>query len=172
VSEGRIRTLREEAQPAVPATNELEDFVAEHYPRLLRLAGLICRSVPDAEDAVQAGLERAWRSRTSLRDVERLRPWLDRIVVREAIRAGSRRLRAVADLPVHALSPARADEWVALRIAFDELSSEQRAALVLHLYAGYSVTGIAEVLGIPVETVRSRLRLGRQRLRSLLAEGD
>lgn len=149
---------------------ELEAFVGEHYGRLLRLAGLICRSVTDAEDAVQAGLERAWRNRGALQDESRLRPWLDRIIVREAIRASSRR-PSEGQLPVDAIGPGRADEWAALRIAFAQLSAPQRAALVLHLYAGYPVSTTAELLGAPVETIRSRLRLGRERLRQLLAEG-
>lgn len=153
-------------RPAV----ELESFVSEHYDRLLRLAGLICRSVTDAEDAVQAGLERAWRKRTSLRDQSRIRPWLDRIVVREAIRAGSRRPNH-EELPPDAEGPSRVDEWTGLRIAFGQLSPPQRAALVLHLYAGYPVSTTAELLGAPVETIRSRLRLGRERLRELLSEG-
>lgn len=151
-------------------TVELESFVGEHYGRLLRLAGLICHSVTDAEDAVQAGLERAWRKRSSLNDASRLRPWLDRIVVREAIRGGSRRPDH-GELPADAVGPNRADEWAGLRIAFAQLSPPQRAALVLHLYAGYPVSTTAEILGAPVETIRSRLRLGRERLRDLLAEG-
>jgi len=102
-------------------TVELESFVSEHYGRLLRLAGLICHSVTDAEDAVQAGLERAWRKRGSLNDESRLRPWLDRIVVREAIRTGSRRPDH-GELPADAVGPNRADEWAGLRIAFAELS--------------------------------------------------
>src|SRR5690349_23012820 len=67
---------------------EIAELVAAHYPRLIRLAGLICRDAIDSEDAVQAGLERAWRRRESLNDPDRLAAWLDRIVVREAIRLG------------------------------------------------------------------------------------
>ena len=63
-------------------------FVTEHYDRLVRLAWLICRNGPDAADAVQRGLEQAWRQRGTLRDEASLRPWIDRVVVREAIRLG------------------------------------------------------------------------------------
>src|SRR6185369_5563999 len=76
--------------PAVSVDRALGAFVAEHYDRLVRLAYLICRHGPDAADAVQRGLEQAWRRRATLRDDERLRPWLDRVVVREAIRLGRR----------------------------------------------------------------------------------
>ena len=81
------------ADPPVVASTALDlaSFVAEHYDRLLRLAVVICHDVPDAADAVQAGLEQAWRHRRDLRDPARARPWLDRIVVREAIHMDRRR---------------------------------------------------------------------------------
>ena len=66
----------------------LDEFVVEHYDRLVRLARLICRGASDAADAVQVALEHAWRRRSSLRDGGSLRPWLDRIVAREK-RSGS-----------------------------------------------------------------------------------
>ena len=73
------------------ATVGLETFVAEHYDRLLRLAWLVCRDGSDAGDAVQVALEQAWQRQTTLRDDASLRPWLDRIVVREAGRIAKRR---------------------------------------------------------------------------------
>ena len=80
---------RRSAQVA-PVDRALAAFVAEHYDRLLGLAWVICRHGPDAADAVQRGLEQAWRQRATLRDEARLRPWVDRVVVREAIRLGRR----------------------------------------------------------------------------------
>ena len=152
------------------AADELEAFVTEHYGRLIRLAGLVCHDLHEAEDAVQSALERAWRRRGSLADAERMRPWLDRIVVNEAIRSRSRPRPTIVDLAA-AAGQARADEWADLRAAFARLSNEQRAVVVLHLYAGYSLADTAELVGAPLETVRSRLRLARQHLRQLLAEG-
>lgn len=49
-------------------------------------------------------------------------------------------------------------------------SAAQRAAIVLHLYLGYSVQETADLLDVPVETVRSRLRLARARLRGALTD--
>jgi RNA polymerase sigma-70 factor (ECF subfamily) len=54
----------------------------------------------------------------------------------------------------------------------DGLSAPQRAAIVLHLHMGYSVDETAMLLGVPRETVRSRLRLARARLRDALGEDD
>ena len=154
-------------------------FVAEHYDRLLRLAWLVCRDGSDAGDAVQVGLEQAWRRQETLLDAASLRPWLDRIVVREAGRIAKRQRGLLA----RTLSPRQDVGWIehaddrigdrddrmALRAAFDRLSPEHRAVVALHLHAGYSVSETAELVGAPLETVRSRLRVARERLRHDLA---
>ena len=80
---------RADAGSDIRADAALDDFVVEPYDRLVRLARLICRDGSDAADAVQVALEQAWRRRPSRRDGGSLRPWLDRIVVREAIRIGA-----------------------------------------------------------------------------------
>jgi RNA polymerase sigma-70 factor, ECF subfamily len=155
-------------------------FVAEHYDRLLRLARLICRDAGDAADAVQIGLEQAWRKHATLRDESRLRPWLDRIVTREAVRISKSRQSWLSRLftprpEVTWIEPAdnQATEpqtFVALRAAFQKLSPEQRAVVGLHMHLGYSVAETAAIVGAPDETVRSRLRLAKQRLRRELEE--
>ncbi len=160
----------------------LEEFVVEHYDRLVRLARLICRDGSDAADAVQVALEQAWRRRSSLRDDERLRPWLDRIVVREAIRIGRSRTSLLTRIfgfgsDVGWIEPADAGnepspDVSALRSAFASLSAEQRAVVALHLYAGYTVAETADLVGAPIETVRSRLRLAKERLRDELGESE
>ena len=169
-----------DAMPAALADDaaELETFVRDHYARLIRLAGLICRRPSDAEDAVQAGLERAWRQRRGLRDTTRLRPWLDRIVVREALRGVRRQATfptLLGDADVKAIAdptPRRdlATDWTAVRTEFDRLSPGHRAVISLHLYAGYSVLETAGILGVPAETVRSRLRVAKHTLRTQLGE--
>ena len=161
---------------------DIAEFVAAQYPRLIRLAGLICRDVIDSEDAVQAGLERAWRGRASLRDPDKLASWLDRIVVREAIRLGRDRRSLATRVMANAEDVetglgrsgdelgASVTERASLRRAFEALPAPQRAVIALHLYLGYSIAETAEIVGAPLETVRSRLRLARDQLRFHLAE--
>ena len=151
----------------------LEQLVAEHYERLLRVAVLICADRADAEDAIQVALERAWRHGQTLREADRLPAWLHRIVVREAIRLEHRRrgllgrwLASPREIAVGSSSDAEHD--LDLRAALRELPVEQRVALVLHYYAGYSVDETAQLSGVPLETARSRLRLARGRLRAAL----
>lgn len=154
-------------------TPTLEELVAENYDRLLRVAVLICADRADAEDAVQVALERAWRHGQALRDPDRLPAWLHRIVVREAIRLEHRRrgllgrwLAPPREIPVGPSPEGGRD--LDLQAALGDLSVEQRAALVLHYYAGYSVAETAELSGVPLETARSRLRVARDRLRAAL----
>ena len=174
-------TAAETAVPKVASVeDQLEAFFAAHYERMVRLAGLICHRGVSAEDAVQAAMEQAWRRRASLREPERMQSWLDRIVVREAIRLNRRpwwsRLTDTLTDQHPSLLPDPAGEStpqrLALAAAFDGLTAEQRAACVLHLHLGYGVAETAELMGAGVETTRSRLRLARQRLRTDLAEDE
>ena len=155
---------------------DLTDFVVAHYPRLIRLAGLITRNTDDAEDAVQAALERAWKRRESIRDPRLVKQWVDRIVVNEANRISGSRVRRLArlfttsddeereiDLPDNRTG--QPSDMAAMRAAFEKLSNDQRTVVTLHLYAGYSVAETAQIVGAPLETVRSRLRLAREKLR-------
>ncbi len=172
------------ADTAPTETLSLEDqlvaFFDHHYARMVRLAGLICHAGTSAEDAVQAAMEQVWRRRGTLRDPDKLRWWIDRIIVREAIRQNQRpwwRQMTEAHSEDHAPllpDPAiqAAPERLALAAALRSLRVEQRAACVLHLYAGYSVTETAQLMSASVETTRSRLRLARRRLRAELSEEE
>ena len=184
MSPGEVRFRADARSESIE--RDIGEFVAAHYPRLIRLAGLICRDAIDSEDAVQAGLERAWRRRDSLQDPTSLGAWLDRIVVREAIRLGrdnrsfrqrlERMLGDQQDIEIRVLrtepDPGTAvTSRAALRHAFESLPAAQRAVVALHLYLGYSLAETADMVGAPLETVRSRLRLAREQLRFQLGEG-
>jgi RNA polymerase sigma-70 factor (ECF subfamily) len=166
------------AERIVVELASLDDFVRAHYPRLIRLAGLITRDADQAQDAVQAALERAWRKRGDVKDAARFQPWLDRIVAREAIRQSRggalssltrRDPDAWIQFPSTVPEPA---EMVVLRDALGRLSPDHRAVVALHLHEGYTVEETARVLDIPFDTVRSRLRAARERLRRELVERE
>jgi RNA polymerase sigma-70 factor (ECF subfamily) len=166
-------------QGASDLEGQLADFFARDYDRLVRLAALVCHANASVEDAVQAAMEQAWRRRHTLGDPSLLRPWLDRIVVREAIRLNRRPWwsRSSEQIAVDSGKQEPPDRlggvdpaWIALSVAFKTLPAEQRAVVALHLYEGYPVTETAEMMGASIETTRSRLRLARQRLRRELGE--
>ena len=136
--------------------------------RILRDAGL-------AEDALQNALVLAWRRLPKLRDADRFEAWIHRILVNacyaEAKRA-SKWSANVVMLPVD--GPASRDTTQdivtrdALERGFRRLPTEQRAAFVLHHYLGWSVAEIAENLGVPAQTIKSRIRYATSTLRAAL----
>jgi RNA polymerase sigma-70 factor (ECF subfamily) len=165
-------------QAASNLEDQLADFFGQHYERLVRLAAVVCHADTSVEDAVQAAMEQAWRRRHTLGDPGSLKPWLDRIVVREAIRLNrrpwwsrlTRQLDSESAQELPDRRPGVDPAWIALSIAFRTLPAEQRAVVALHLYEGYPVNETAQLMGASIETTRSRLRLARQRLRRELGE--
>jgi RNA polymerase sigma-70 factor (ECF subfamily) len=143
--------------------------------RLFAVAHRILRDVGRAEDAVQQTLVTAWRELPALRDIDRFEAWIHRILVNacytEAKRASNWSANVMA-LPMD--GPATPDPTAevvtrdALDRGFGRLPAEQRAAFVLHHYLGWSVGEIAESLGVPTETIRSRLRYATSTLRAAL----
>jgi len=139
--------------------------------RILRDAGL-------AEDALQNALVLAWRQLPRLRDADRFEAWIHRILVHACYDEASRsrnwtaRVRVLPvegpSSPDHASSVVDRDE---LERAFRRIPVEQRAVFVLHHYLGLPLVEIAELLGIPAGTARSRLHYATQGLRVALVGG-
>ena len=142
--------------------------------RLYAVARLILRSADLAEDAVQEALVRAWRQLPTLRDPDRFDAWLYRLVVNACADQG-RHLRRwsqqVTPLPLDASIRDETDSVAdreQLERGFDRLKPEQRAVVVLHYYSGFSASEIAQMLGIPEGTARSRLHYATQAMRAAL----
>jgi RNA polymerase sigma-70 factor (ECF subfamily) len=177
--EGSILNLAIPVAPAEAVGDDvLEQLMVERYPDLVRLAFLILHDLPEAEDATQLALERAWRSRAQMQSADSGLFWLRRIVVREALRARSSRWRRLRS-PLHIVEieppdgvQTRPDHAARLDMirAFKRLSPEQSAVVALHHYFACPVAEVAEMLGIPPETVRSRLRLAMRKLREELQD--
>lgn len=134
-----------------------------------------------AEDMVQESFLRVIRGIQGYDYPRPFRPWLYAIATNLARdhykSAGARFNVALLDEPPYAASTptpeyaAIADEEsAAVRDALMALPDHQRAALVLRYYQGLTLAEIAEVLHVPVGTVKSRLSLGIKRLRDMLAE--
>jgi RNA polymerase sigma factor (sigma-70 family) len=140
--------------------------------RLYAIATRILRDSDLAEDALQGALITAWRELPRLRDPDRFEAWVRRLLV-HACYAEARRRRQwsgnVRVLPVD--GPAGVDDLVsvadrdALDRAFRRLTVEQRSVFVLHHHVGLALVEIAETLGIPAGTARSRLHYATRMLR-------
>ena len=132
---------------------------------LLRTATAILGNEADARDATQETFIAAWRAIGTLRDPERFDAWLGRILInscRMALRHRGR-TREVALVDEGTDSPPASDS-TDFETAFDRLSADQRALLVLHHLHGYDVREIGRWLGIPSGTVKWRLSRARRAL--------
>ena len=151
------------------------DLIRVRSNRLFAIAHRILRDIDRAEDALQDALVIAWRDLRGLRDPDRFDAWLRRVVVRECIDQATRERRRVANLRVLPVDgPAAPDDLLTLadrdqlERGFQRLSPEQRAILVLHHFEGYAPSEIAEILGIPPGTARSRLHHAHRAMRAAL----
>ena len=148
-------------------------LVVHTSDRLYAIATRILRDTELAEDALQGALLTAWRQLPTLRDPDRFDAWVRRLLV-HACYAEARRRRTwaanVRVLPVD--GPAAPDMLVsvadrdALDRAFRRLTIEQRAVFVLHHHVGLQLVEIAETLGVPAGTARSRLHYATRALRA------
>ncbi len=151
------------------------DLIRPRSNRLFATAQRILRDIDRAEDALQDALVIAWRDLRGLRDPDRLDAWLTRLLVNVCIREAVRERRRAANLRVLPVDgPAAPDELLTvadrdlLERGFRRLSPEQLAILVLHHFLGYAPSEIAETLGIPAGTARSRLFHAHRAMRAAL----
>jgi RNA polymerase sigma-70 factor (ECF subfamily) len=143
--------------------------------RCMAIACRILRDADLAEDAVQAALIVAWHELRTLRDADRFEPWLHRILTNECYAVARRQRRWSADIRVLP-TPDQDDNAEILTVndrdqlerAFRRLTLEQRTVLVFHHYLGLPVTEVADRLGIPIGTVKSRLHHAVTALRASL----
>ena len=175
--------LSDEALVALVARGD-EDALAELYERVGRVAyGLALRVLRDdrhAEDAVQEAFLQVWRSAATFR-AERAKAstWILTLVHRRAVdlvrREERRQADPLTDDSAAGVAPEETEEAAWLRFerervqsALKQLPDVQREALELAYYGGFSQSELAERLGVPLGTIKSRMFAGLARLRELL----
>ncbi len=173
-SAARSELVREAAQ--ADARREFEERLSECGPLAYRVARGVLRNTADAEDVAQEALLRAYKSFERLRNRSRFRGWLVRISFRLALdRLRSARRREQRDQlwsqPAHLRPPATAEDIAVsnqfqgrLERALDELPEKLRLVLLLSAMDGYTIDEIAEMVGVPVGTVKSRIFIARKKL--------
>src|SRR5256886_8299136 len=174
----------DEAIVALVARSD-EEALAELYDRFGRVAyGLALRVLRDeklAEDAVQEGFLAAWRNADRfMPERARASRWVLTFVHRRAVDLVRREDRRRAEPLAEGLEPAPGgsaedDAWLRfererVQAALRQLPDQQREALELAYYGGFSQSELAERLGQPIGTIKSRMFSGLGRLRELLAE--
>ena len=125
------------AAAAAGDATALARIVTAHHDDMARVCFVICGDRDQAQDAVQAAWPKAWQKLGTLRDPERLRPWLVSIAVNEARQAmrSQRRHRLVeievADVGTDSGDPGARTAGIDLAAALARLSAEDRAIVAL-----------------------------------------
>ena len=158
------------------------DLVVRHQDRVFTMLVGVVGCHEEARDAAQEAFVQAWRKLSLFRGEAQFSTWLYRIAMNEAL-ARRRRRRPAASLeqskeqtgaePIDhredaTASLASAEEVARVRAALADLPDDQRQILVLREIDGCAYEQIAEVLELPIGTVRSRLFRARLQLRDVL----
>jgi RNA polymerase sigma-70 factor, ECF subfamily len=157
------------------SVSELTWAIARETPHLRRYARALVGDATQADDLVQDCLERAIRKRHLWARRGSLRSWLFRILLTGYLNGRARRQRDREAVDLDSLSqelavPPQQLEAVEARDVIHGLArlpSEQRATILLVALEGLAYDEAADVLGVPIGTVRSRLWRGREALRRL-----
>ncbi len=171
-----------------------ERLLRPHLEQLYRLAYRFTGNAADAEDLIQDLLIKIYPRREELKKVEKLRPWLVRVLYNLFIDNQRRHNRSPVHLAVdnqpdgeggsplelvtasEATNPEsvtlRHDHLNHLQAALDELSEDHRMVVTLHDIEGYTLEEMTEIVGCPIGTLKSRLHRARARLRELLYGED
>jgi len=149
------------------------DLVHQISDSLLGVARRILRDPGLAEDVLQNALLTIWRKLPHLRDADRFEGWAFRILVHACYAEAPRNRRWASTVRVPQADVASdVDDYQTisdrdeLEQAFRRLPLDQRAVFVLHHHVGLPLVAVAETLGIPDGTARSRLHYATRALRA------
>jgi RNA polymerase sigma-70 factor (ECF subfamily) len=153
-------------------------IVMAYHAEMHRVCVFVCGDQSIAEEAVQNAWSIAWKKLDSVRDAQRLRPWLTSIAVNQArdlIRRRRRRteVELITDPSIGAagsggVDPATGIDALDLRAALQALDPEDRALLAMRYVAGFNATELSTAIGISPSGVRNRLERLTARLREEL----
>jgi RNA polymerase sigma factor (sigma-70 family) len=151
-------------------------IVAAYHADMARVAFVACGDRELAEDAVQSAWLVAWRKLHSLRDPDRVRPWLLAVTANEARQLLRRRHGPVAEIHVEIPGDPRGDpstgiERLDLRRALGRLSPDDRALLAMHYVVDLGSDELGAALGTSPSAARTRLSRVVDRLRKELRDG-
>jgi RNA polymerase sigma-70 factor (ECF subfamily) len=151
-------------------------IIQAHHDDMTRVCFVICGDFDIADEAVQAAWPIIWHKLGSLRDADRLRPWLVSVAANEARQLIRRRRRravvelAVADAAAPGVDLAGRVGDLDLTNALNRLHPDDRALLALRYVAGFNATELARATGRSPSGTRARLARLLDRLRTELSD--
>ncbi|HEY6570878.1 MAG TPA: sigma-70 family RNA polymerase sigma factor [Candidatus Limnocylindrales bacterium] len=151
-------------------------IVRAHHDDMARVCRIVCGDPDLAQDAVQSAWPIVWRKLRTLREPERLRPWLVSVAVNEARQLLRREHRdrvtaiEVADVGSDRSDPAARSADQDLLAAVRSLPADERTLLALRYVAGFDATEIGSAMGMSASGVRSRLSRLIERLRTEIGD--
>jgi RNA polymerase sigma factor (sigma-70 family) len=153
-------------------------IVDAHHLDMRRVCYVVCGDFDIAEEAVQRAWHIAWRRLSTIRDPDRLRPWLLAVAANEARKLiGARRRRQVREVAILAdrtggdPDPADRVELIDLANALGRLDPKDRALVALRYIAGLDSTELGAVFGLSPSGTRARLARLLDRLQKELGDG-
>jgi RNA polymerase sigma-70 factor (ECF subfamily) len=168
-------------EAVVSADSQLTELFEAYRDRLVGTAYFVLGSHEDARDAVQEGFVKCWRRKEQAAEIANLRAWIFTVVLNSArdLRR-RRRIRRADTLPTEDVMPApvsqtdptmgaeRREAVARVREALHLLPETEREVFLLRQNGDLPFTGVAEALGIPVGTAKTRMRAALRRLRTAL----
>lgn len=148
----------------------LEEIIRAYSSDLYRILYVYCKNKSDCEDIMQGVFLKLLETDTDFESKLHIKNWLIKVAVRDALNLYKSRWKNYCEL----------DETITFMDeyhseVFEEilkLKREERLAIILFYYYGYSVREISSMMRVSQGTIKSRLHRGRNKLRKVLKEGD
>src|SRR5262245_41279724 len=172
---------RATADDGRPCAETLNHAFARYQDELLGTLFYLVGNLEDARDALQEAFVKCWRHRDDLSAIENLKAWIFRVAMntgRDLRSAAWRRRRQplsgdVSMLATHEAGPTaileQQENLSRLRQAILQLRAEEQEVFLLRQNGELTYDNIADLLGIPVSTVKTRMRLALEKLRLAMA---
>jgi len=151
----------------------VHECLVNHYEKYYRIAYSYTFQEQDAMDIVQEGAYRAILKRDSLKNPEYADTWICRIMMNEAVRFLEKyrgRTVTMEEMPEEGREDERAD--LDLRRALSKLDAQEREIVVLRYFEEEKLTDIAKVMGLKVNTVKSRLYRAVEKLKRYMEPAE
>ena len=146
---------------------QFQQEIMQYKARLFRLARCIVKNEHDAQDAVCEAIYKAFRGLDSLKHSQAFGSWIYRITVNESNRI-LRKRKNMVDLEEARNVAAREEPGWQLTDYIVKLPEDLRVSVYLFYYEDLPMTEIARIAGIPLNTVKSRLRRAKEQLKRMI----